>query len=84
MLVWNSDVRSSAYDAIKDTPRPGHADLPMARYGMRDHRGGAGLQPGKQWQGRRRALAKLLLSRFGIKLSGTCLNSEQFGQTLFL
>ncbi|HII93735.1 MAG TPA: chorismate synthase, partial [Methanosarcina sp.] len=41
MLIWNSDARSSAYDAIKDTPRPGHADFTyMVRYGMRDHRGG--------------------------------------------
>lgn len=70
MLVWNSDARSSAYDAIKDTPRPGHADFTyMARYGMRDHRGG-GRSSARETIGRVAggALAKLLLARFGIKI----------------
>lgn len=72
MLVWNSDARSSAYDAIKDTPRPGHADFTyMARYGMRDHRGG-GRSSARETIGRVAggALAKLLLSRFGIRIVG--------------
>lgn len=72
MLVWNSDVRSSAYDAIKDTPRPGHADFTyMDRYGMRDHRGG-GRSSARETIGRVAggALAKLLLSRFGIQIVG--------------
>jgi len=72
MLVWNSDARSSAYDAIKDTPRPGHADFTyMARYGMRDHRGG-GRSSARETIGRVAggALAKLLLSRFGILIVG--------------
>src|SRR5690606_5271460 len=41
MLVWNRDAKSSAYDSLRDRPRPGHADLVyLARYGVRDHRGG--------------------------------------------
>lgn len=72
MLVWNSDARSSAYDALKDTPRPGHADFTyMARYGIRDHRGG-GRSSARETIGRVAggALAKLLLSRFGIRIAG--------------
>jgi chorismate synthase len=72
MLVWNSDAKSSAYDALKNTPRPGHADFTyMARYGMRDHRGG-GRSSARETIGRVAggALAKLLLSRFGIRIAG--------------
>jgi chorismate synthase len=42
MLVWNKQVDSSAYEEIKDKPRPGHADFPARiRYGgFNDYRGG--------------------------------------------
>ncbi len=72
MLVWNADARSSAYDAIKNTPRPGHADFSyMARYGIRDFRGG-GRSSARETIGRVAggALAKLLLARFGIRVAG--------------
>jgi chorismate synthase len=72
MLVWNADARSSAYDAIKNTPRPGHADFSyMARYGIRDYRGG-GRSSARETIGRVAggALAKLLLARFGIRVAG--------------
>jgi chorismate synthase len=72
MLVWNSDARSSSYDAIKNTPRPGHADFTyMARYGIRDHRGG-GRSSARETIGRVAggALAKLLLSHAGIQIAG--------------
>ncbi|AKB35069.1 Chorismate synthase [Methanosarcina siciliae C2J] len=72
MLVWNSDARSSSYDAIKNTPRPGHADFTyMARYGIRDHRGG-GRSSARETIGRVAggALAKLLLSSYGIQIAG--------------
>ncbi|MCQ1534558.1 chorismate synthase [Methanosarcina sp. KYL-1] len=72
MLVWNADARSTAYDAIKNTPRPGHADFSyMARYGVRDHRGG-GRSSARETIGRVAggALAKLLLSRFGVRVVG--------------
>ncbi|MDQ1251747.1 MAG: chorismate synthase [Euryarchaeota archaeon] len=72
MLVWNADAKSSAYDTIKNTPRPGHADFTyMARYGIRDHRGG-GRSSARETIGRVAggALAKLLLSRFEIRIVG--------------
>lgn len=72
MLVWNADARSSAYEAIKNTPRPGHADFSyMARYGIRDYRGG-GRSSARETIGRVAggALAKLLLARFGIGVAG--------------
>jgi len=41
IALWNEDVDSSAYDAIKDIYRPGHADFTyQAKYGIRDPRGG--------------------------------------------
>lgn len=41
-IVRNADTDSSAYDAFKRVPRPGHADYPaMVKYGgHHDHRGG--------------------------------------------
>ena len=41
MLIWNKDADSSAYEAIKNIPRPGHADYPAAvKYGgFADYRG---------------------------------------------
>ena len=41
-IVRNTDTDSSAYDAFKRVPRPGHADYPaMMKYGgHHDHRGG--------------------------------------------
>ncbi|HII00277.1 TPA: chorismate synthase [Methanosarcinaceae archaeon] len=72
MLVWNADARSSAYEAIKNSPRPGHADFSyMARYGIRDYRGG-GRSSARETVGRVAggALAKLLLARFGIRVAG--------------
>ena len=42
LLVWNQDVDSSAYERIKQTPRPGHADYTafMKYGGFNDFRGG--------------------------------------------
>ena len=41
LLLRNEDADPSAYDAIRDVYRPGHADFTYdARYGIRDHRGG--------------------------------------------
>ncbi|MEM3160874.1 MAG: chorismate synthase [Nitrososphaera sp.] len=41
MLIWNKDADSRAYEAIKNIPRPGHADYPaMVKYGgFADYRG---------------------------------------------
>ncbi len=42
ILVWNKEVISDDYDAIRNTPRPGHADYPakIKYLGFNDHRGG--------------------------------------------
>jgi chorismate synthase len=41
LVVYNQDVRSRDYDALKEVFRPGHGDLTFqAKYGIRDHRGG--------------------------------------------
>ncbi len=70
MLVWNKDADSSAYEYLKDLPRPGHADYPyQMKYGIRDHRGG-GRSSGRETIGRVAggAIAKALLSQFGIEV----------------
>jgi chorismate synthase len=72
MLVENKDAKSSAYDALRDRPRPGHADLGYAaRYGVRDHRGG-GRSSGRETVGRVAggAVAKRLLAESGIAVVG--------------
>jgi chorismate synthase len=41
LIVYNRDVRSQDYDALRDLFRPGHGDFTFqAKYGIRDHRGG--------------------------------------------
>jgi len=70
-LVRNFDTDSSAYDAFKRVPRPGHADYPaMVKYGgHHDHRGGG------QFSGRMTAglviggaIARQLLERKGVSI----------------
>lgn len=41
LLIENQDQRSKDYNDIRDTYRPGHADITYeAKYGLRDYRGG--------------------------------------------
>ena len=41
LIIHNEDARSKDYTAIKDSFRPGHADVTyQAKYGIRDYRGG--------------------------------------------
>lgn len=41
VIVRNTNQKSSDYDNLKDSYRPGHADkTTMMKYGFRDHRGG--------------------------------------------
>ncbi len=70
-LVRNEDTDSSAYDAFKRVPRPGHADYPaMVKYGgHHDHRGGG------QFSGRMTAalviagaVARQVLDKKGVSL----------------
>lgn len=71
MLVANKEADSSAYEAIKDLPRPGHADYPAhVKYGgFSDYRGGG------RFSGRvtvalimAGAVAKKLLSAFDVEV----------------
>jgi chorismate synthase len=69
MTVENHDVDSSDYEAMKDLPRPGHADY-TARVkfgGFNDYRGG-GRFSGRITVGliMAGAIAKRLLNRFGV------------------
>ncbi|HEY3273738.1 MAG TPA: chorismate synthase [Methanocella sp.] len=68
MLVRNADADSSAYVAIKDLPRPGHADYAyQAKYGHRDYRGG-GRSSGRETLSRvaAGAIAKKLIAHCDI------------------
>jgi chorismate synthase len=71
MLTRNRDQDSSKYDAIRNTPRPGHADYTArARYGgYGDHRGG-GRASGRITAGfvMAGAIAKQLLATIGVEV----------------
>ncbi|MDQ1261348.1 MAG: chorismate synthase [Euryarchaeota archaeon] len=70
LLVWNKDANSSAYDLLRDKPRPGHADYAyQMKYGLRDHRGG-GRASARETVGRvaAGAVAKKLLATEGIQV----------------
>ncbi len=72
MLIWNRDVDSRPYEEIKDLFRPGHADFTYwAKFGIRDWRGG-GRASGRETAARvaAGAIAKLILSRFGVEIGG--------------
>jgi len=71
MLVWNKEAEPSEYEAIRDMPRPGHADyVAHVKYGgFNDYRGGG------RFSGRitvafimAGAVAKKLLELFGVKV----------------
>jgi len=91
MLVWNKDANSGSYNNIKNLARPGHADYPyITKYGIRDHRGG-GRSSARETVGRvaAGAIAKKLLSHFGIgiaghviELGGICANPVSFDDIL--
>ena len=41
LIIFNSDMKSRDYDALRHVFRPGHADFSyFKKYGIRDHRGG--------------------------------------------
>ena len=69
-VVYNGDMDSSAYDNLKNNPRPGHGDYTwMKRYGTYDYRGG-GRGSGRITIGHviGGAVAKKLLSTLNIKV----------------
>lgn len=68
--IFNQDVDSSGYEAIKDKWRPGHADFTYEmKYGIRDYRG-SGRASGRETAARvaAGAVAKLILKRFHIDI----------------
>ncbi|ALU11883.1 chorismate synthase [Ignicoccus islandicus DSM 13165] len=74
VVVFNKDVVSDYYETIKETPRPGHADLTyIKKYGYEnwDYRGG-GRASGRETLGRviGGAIAKKLLSCLGVVVTG--------------
>jgi chorismate synthase len=72
MMVRNVDVDSSAYEEIKTVLRPGHADFTyLAKFGIRDWRGG-GRASARETLARvaAGAIAKKILSHFGVKIYG--------------
>ncbi len=84
IMVWNKDVVSDYYEKIKETPRPGHADLSyIKKYGYEhwDYRGG-GRASGRETVSRvaAGAIAKKLLSCLGVVITGAIvsLGPEEF------
>lgn len=72
IMVRNTDVDSSKYEALRNTPRPGHADLTYElKYGLRDWRGG-GRSSARETIGRvaAGAVAKKLLCLKGVEVLG--------------
>ncbi len=72
LMVHNVDAISKSYEDIKDTYRPGHADLTYdAKYGFRDHRGG-GRSSNRETVGRvaAAAIGKMILNKEGITTIG--------------
>lgn len=70
MVLYNADADPSAYDAIKDLFRPGHADyVYLQKYGIRDWRG-SGRASGRETSGRvaAGAVARKLLARRGVSV----------------
>ncbi|MCS6823093.1 MAG: chorismate synthase [Cytophagaceae bacterium] len=70
MVVYNEDQRSKDYSHIADKFRPSHADYTYhVKYGIRDYRGG-GRSSARETVARvaAGAIAKLLLSKFGIRI----------------
>ncbi|MDO8726732.1 MAG: chorismate synthase [Candidatus Methanoperedens sp.] len=72
IMVRNKDIDSSKYEALKNTPRPGHADLTYEiKYGFRDWRGG-GRSSARETIGRvaAGAVAKKILHFHNIEILG--------------
>lgn len=70
IMIRNVDVDSKPYEALRSTPRPGHADLTYRlKYGHVDYRGG-GRSSGRETVGRvaAGAIAKKLLASHGIEI----------------
>ena len=76
MILYNSDADPSAYDAIKNLFRPGHADYSyLQKYGIRDWRG-SGRASGRETSGRvaAGAVARKLLARRNVSVLAYTIN----------
>ncbi len=72
IMVMNRDVDSGKYELLRNSPRPGHADLTYElKYGFRDWRGG-GRSSARETVGRVAggAVAKKILSVNGVEVLG--------------
>lgn len=70
LLLYNTDMKPEAYDAIKHSFRPGHADYTYwQKYGIRDPRG-SGRASGRETAARvaAGAVARKLLERRGVSV----------------
>ena len=70
LVIYNRDVRSSAYEPLKDVFRPGHGDCTYFwKYGLRDWRGG-GRASGRETVARvaAGAVAKKVLAKYDIEV----------------
>ena len=70
LVIFNRDVKSRDYDALKDVYRPGHADRTYEqKYGVRDWRGG-GRSSGRETVARvaAGAVARKVLARAGVRV----------------
>ncbi len=71
-MIRNGDAKSGDYDHLKDTYRPGHADLTWEqKFGQRDHRGG-GRASARETAVRvaAGAIARQLISASGVHVQG--------------
>jgi chorismate synthase len=72
IMVKNRDIDSGRYEELRNTPRPGHADLTYElKYGFRDWRGG-GRSSARETVGRvaAGAVAKKILALHNIEILG--------------
>lgn len=72
IMVKNRDIDSGRYEELRNTPRPGHADLTYElKYGFRDWRGG-GRSSARETVGRvaAGAIAKKILALHNIEILG--------------
>ena len=83
MVIYNQDQRSKDYSHIADKFRPSHADFTYQnKYGLRDYRGG-GRSSARETAARvaAGAIAKLLLRKFGIQITGYVSQVGELGLT---
>ncbi len=72
LWIANTNQKSKDYNHLEQTFRPSHADYSyFAKYGVRDHKGG-GRSSARETAARvaAGAIAKMLLSHFGVQIQG--------------